>query len=146
MTTLTTIKPAFKRRRFGRLLIAALLGGALAAVVNTALLLAAKTAGIGFLAPINGPDAPLQAVMPANVIVNCLAAALGAASLLALLARFSRRPHPIFLAVAGVFLLLSFYPDWAFPMDSLATRALLSIMHVVAAVAITGMLLQTRNR
>jgi hypothetical protein len=78
--------------------------------------------------------------------MNCLVAALGAALLLALLARFTRRPHPIFLAIAGVFLLISFYPDWAFPMDSLATHALLSVMHIVAAVAITGMLLHTRNR
>jgi hypothetical protein len=40
----------------------------------------------------------------------------GAALLLALLGRFTRRPDPIFLAIAELFLLVSFYPDWALPM------------------------------
>jgi len=146
MTTLTTIQPTSSGLRLGRLLIAGLLGGALAAAANTALLFAGKAAGIGFLAPIKGPAVPLQVIQPANVIIMCLAPALGAALLLALLGRFTRRPYRIFLAIAGLFLLVSFYPDWALPMDSLPTRALLSVMHLVAGVAITGALTRTRDR
>src|SRR5262245_17400689 len=126
MTTLTTVQAASRRHRFGHRLSAALLGGALAAAVNTTLLMAGKAAGIGFLAPMGGPGTPLQAVQPANVIIMCLVPALGAALLLALLDRFTRHPYPIFLVIAGLFLLVSFYPDWALPMDSLETRALLS--------------------
>lgn len=129
----------------GRLLIAGLAGGALAAAANTALLLIGKAAGVSFLAPIGPPGSPLQAIQPFNVMMLCLVPALVAALLLAGLIRFTRRPQPIFQAVAGAFLLVSLIPDWALPMDSLATRILLSLMHLVAATLIVGALLRGRK-
>jgi hypothetical protein len=128
--------------RLGRILLAGLAGGALAAAVNTALLLIGKAAGVAFLAPVNGPTAPLVALQPLNVIMLSLIPALIAALLLTGLARLTRHPQLIFQAVAGAFLLFSLIPDWALPMDSLATRILLSLMHLVAAALIVGALLR----
>jgi hypothetical protein len=129
----------------GRLLAVGLAGGALAAAVNTALLLAGKAFGMAFLAPIGPPGAPLQAIQPINVIMLCLVPGLVAALLLAGLVRFTRRPRPLFLSIAGAFLLLSLIPDWALPMDGTATRALLTLMHLVAATLIVGALLRGRQ-
>lgn len=142
MTT-TTATPA-AGVCLSRLLASGLIGGALAAAVNTALLLIGKAVGVAFLAPVNGPDAPLTAVQPFNVILLCLMPALVAALLLAGLTRFTRRPRPIFLAISGAFLLLSLIPDWALPMDTTATRALLTLMHLVTAALIVGALLRGR--
>jgi len=142
MTTINTANPS-TRTSLGRLLIAGLLGGALAAAANTALLLIGQAAGVAFLAPLGPPGSPLQAIQPINVIMLCLMPALVAALLLAGLAQLTHRPQPIFLVVAGVFLLISIIPDWVLPMDSLATRLLLSLMHLVAAALIVGALLRT---
>lgn len=141
MATTTTANPA-PGASLGRLLIAGLAGGALAAAVNTALLLAGKTFGVGFMAPLGPPGSPLQAIQPFNVIMLCLVPSLVAALLLAGLVRFTRRPRPIFLAIAGAALLISLIPDWTVLMDGLASRALLSLMHLVAATLIVGALLR----
>ena len=138
---------------------------ALGAALNTALFFAGKAAGAGFMALIGGPAAPLQALGPANVIAlsmigalgaalvvrarkdygrqallphNAVYALLGAGLVLALLGRLTRRAYTTFLAIAGVVLLASLLPDWTLPMDSTATRALLSVMHAVAAAAIVA--------
>lgn len=145
MTTHATNQTQSNSPGLGRTLVAGLIGGGLAAVVNTILLLIAKAAGVAFLAPIGGPDAPLQPIAPINVIMLCLVPALVAALLLAGLGRFMQRPQPVFLAIAGVFLLISLIPDWALPMDSLATRVSLSLMHLIAAVVIVGALLRTQR-
>jgi len=144
MTTLTTTQTTAGGLRLGRLLIAGLIGGALAAAANTVLLLLGKAAGVAFLVPMGPPDSPLQAIQPINVIMLCLVPAMIAALLLTLLGRFTRRPSSIFLGIAGVFLLVSLFPDWTVPMDSLATRALLSTMHLLAAALIVGALLRAR--
>lgn len=143
MTTTTTAS-LVTGAGLSRLLIAGLIGGALAAAANTALLLAGKALGVAFLASLGPPGSPLQAIQPFNVMMLCLVPALVAALLLAGLGRLTRRPRPIFLAVAGAFLLVSLIPDWALPMDGLATRILLSLMHLVAATLIVGALLRDR--
>lgn len=60
MTSLTTTQWTSRRKDPGRLLSAAMFGGALAAAANTALLGAGKAFGIAFLAPVGGPNAPLS--------------------------------------------------------------------------------------
>jgi hypothetical protein len=129
----------------GRTILAGLIGGALAAAVNTALLLAGNALGVACMAPLGPPGSPLQAIQPFNVIMLCLVPGLIAGLLLAGLGRLTRSPRPSFLAIAGAFLLLSLIPDWALPMDSLATRILLSLMHLVAAALIVGALLRVRQ-
>lgn len=144
MTTITTVNPS-ARTSLGHTLLAGLAGGALAATANTALFLIGKAAGVAFLAPVNGPAAPLVALQPFNVIMLSLLPALVAALLLAGLARFTQRPQAIFLVIAAIVLLVSLVPDWALPLDSLATRILLSLMHLVAAMLIVGALLRSRR-
>jgi len=74
-------------------------------------LLAGKAFGVAFMAPLGPPGSPLQAIQPFNVLMLCLVPGLIAALLLACLVRFTRRPQPIFLTIAGAFLLLSLIPD-----------------------------------
>jgi hypothetical protein len=121
-----------------------LMGGALAAVANTVTLLIGKAAGVAFLVPVNGPDAPLVALQPINIVMLCLVPALVAALVFVGLTRLTRRPQPIFLTIAGILLIISLIPDWVLPMDSLATRILLSLMHLVAAALIVGTILRAR--
>ena len=144
MTTLTPAEPVPPRTRPARLLTAAMTGGVLAALVNTTLLVAGKAFGVAFLAPIGGPGAPLETIQATNVVIMSLVPALGAGLLLALLRRVTRRPSPIFLAIAGALLLASLFPGWVLPMDSVAKRTLLSAMHLVAGIMITGALLRAR--
>ena len=117
----------------------------LAALVNTALLVGGKAFGVAFLAPMGGPDAAPGTIQATNVVVACLVSALGAGLLLALLRRVTRRPYPSFLAIAGALLLASLAPAWVLPMDSIATRVLLSVMHLIAGIAIIGALLRTHR-
>ena len=144
MNTLTTAQPDARGVRLGRTLIIGLMGGVLAAVANTVVLLIGKAAGVAFLAPVNGPNAPLVALQPINVIMACLIPALVAALVFVGLTRLTRRPQPIFLTIAGILLIISLIPVWALPMDSVATRFLLSLMHVIAAVLIVGALVRAR--
>ena len=117
----------------------------LAALVNTALLVGGKAFGVAFLAPMGGPDAAPGTIQATNVVVACLVSALGAALLWALLGRVTRRSSPLFMAIACALLLASLYPVWALPMDSAATRMLLGVMHLVAGMTITGVLLRAER-
>lgn len=92
MTTLTPAEPVPPRTRPARLLIAAMAGGVLAALVNTTLLVTGNAFGVAFLAPIGGPGAPLETIQATNVVIMSLVPALGAGLLLALLRGVTRRP------------------------------------------------------
>jgi hypothetical protein len=66
--------------------------------------------------------------------------AIGAAILLAILNRFTSRPIRIFHWIAAIVLLVSFGGPLFLPPLGTSTRIVLSIMHVVAAGAIVGVL------
>ena len=66
--------------------------------------------------------------------------AIGAAILLAILNRFTSRPMRVFQWIAAIFLLVSFGGPLFLPPLETSTRIVLSIMHVVAAGAIVGVL------
>lgn len=142
MTTVVT--STARTPGIGRLLGAGAVGGSVAAIVNSVLLLIGKASGVRFMAPLGGPDMPAQAIGLTQVILFSLVPGIVAALLLALLGRFSRRPYRWFLIIAVVFLLLSWIPDWTLAMDSVETRLLLSSMHLITAASIIGALWHVR--
>jgi len=87
-------------------------------------------------APGSSTLVPLQI---GQVIVASLLPALPAGLLLAVLARFVPNPWTVFMAIAGVFLLVSFMGPINLPTDP-ANELVLNLMHVVSAVAIVGAL------
>ena len=127
---------------FSKIPLAALLGGVIAVVANVAFFLIIGAAGLTPRVPSDGMSGPLVPVPIGAVIGASLAPALGAGILLALLARFTRRPILIFQIIAGILLVISLP---VFLPNSLGERALLSVMHVIAASAITWAL-STRTR
>lgn len=128
---------------YRRLLWAAPLAGAVAAVLNAVVWLVAYLLG----------------AMPQDLIVNDIGPifvdsamtlsfvpAIFAGVLLAVLARFLRRPVRVFVAIAAVVLVLSFVTPFSIEGAPLGMILALEIMHVVAAVAIVGVLLRFARR
>lgn len=70
------------------------------------------------------------------VISVCVTAAVGAALVFALIARFTRRPVRVFGVVAAVVLVLSFATPFSIPGAPLAMILAMEVMHVVAAAVI----------
>jgi uncharacterized membrane protein len=86
--------------------------------------------------------------MPATTfMVAILIAGLLATVFFGLLIRFAQSPGTIFLSVAVTALILSFGGPSSLPAATLRTKILLSGMHVIAAVFITGgiLLLSRKN-
>ena len=71
-------------------------------------------------------------------VVLTLTAGFLASLFFAILIRFSRRPGTVFLSVCLTALLLSFGGPFNLPAAAVQTKILLSGMHVLAAVIITG--------
>jgi glucan phosphoethanolaminetransferase (alkaline phosphatase superfamily) len=77
----------------------------------------------------------IKAIVGSNAVST-----LGATLLFALLVRYTRRPLRIFHIVAGAVLLLSMIPVVFAPVNTGATRIVMAILHVVAALAIVVIL------
>lgn len=118
---------------------AALMGGGLAAVGNLVVFAVAGTLGANLQIPATPGSTTLAPLTAGPVIGASLVPALFAGGLLAILGRFLRNPWPVFLVIAGVFLLVSFGGPLNLPADT-TTKLVLSLMHVVAGVAIVGAL------
>lgn len=118
--------------------LTALVAGVAAALVNLLVYLLATTV-FGLPLEIATPRGPTMPLTPMPIIITSFVPAIGAAVLLALLNRFVRRPFPIFLAVAVVFLLLSLGAPLSLPVAA-TTKAILILMHVLAGAAIVGIL------
>ena len=71
------------------------------------------------------------------VIFGTILPAIVATLLFGLLARFTKRPVPIFMVIAIILLVLSFYTPFSIPNAPTGMVVILELMHVVAAVAIT---------
>ena len=128
--------PSVAMDRIGR---AALIGGVLSALGNLVVFFVAGWLGVGLqitAAPGSSTLVPLQI---GQVIVASLLPALPAGLLLVVLARFMPNPWTVFMAIAGVFLVVSFMGPINLPTDPV-NELVLNLMHVVSAVAIVGAL------
>ncbi len=124
--------------------LAALIGGVIGAVGNVLVFFIAQALGVVFNIPMGGPTAPLQALPVPAVVIFTIVPAIGAGLLFAVLARFTKQPLTIFYIIAGVFLLISFFPTFSIPVPS-GVQISLAIMHVVAGAAIVwGLATRTR--
>jgi hypothetical protein len=138
MTSAGIVPSAAERVAPRQLPAAALIGGLIAAVANTIVLFVAQALGTPLQIAMD-PSAPAAPLTIVPVVLASALPAIGAGVLLWLLGRFTRRPFTIFLAIAGVFLLLSLGGPLSMPVPG-ATKAVLSLMHVVAGASIAGAL------
>jgi hypothetical protein len=120
-----------------RLWWAALIAGAVAAVGNLIVFAVARALNLPLEIPM-GPQttAPLTAV---PVIATSFIPALLAAAFLALLSRFVSKPLRVFQIVGLVAALLSLLGPSLMPIAG-ATKVILILMHLVAAISIIGVL------
>jgi hypothetical protein len=123
---------------------AALVGGVIGAVANVIVFFIAQALGVAFNIPMGGPSAPLQALPVPAVVILTIVPAIGAGLLLAVLARFTKQPLTIFYIIAGVFLLISFFPTFSLPVPG-NVQISLALMHIIAGAAIVwGLATRTR--
>lgn len=118
-----------------RLLPLAAAGGAIGAVINTAIALIAP-ALIGGAVQISRGGSPLEDLPLIAVIAASIIPAFVAAAVLWLLARFVKTPILIFQIIAVVITLLSLFSPFRIPV-SLGAQLTLCLMHIVAAASIT---------
>ncbi len=123
-----------------RLWRAALVAAISAAIANFIVFVVAKNVfGLGLAIPLGGAGSPIEPLPAFMVVIATAVPALAAAGLLALLARFTRRPILVFQIIAAVFALLSLGGPLSLPVDT-TTKLALGLMHLVAAAVITGVL------
>lgn len=118
--------------------IAAILANLLYYCVTNAL-------GEHYLMPLEGANPQLLRMPVLMPVVLTLTAGLLATFFFAMLIRFSRRPGIVFLSVCLTALLLSFGGPFNMPAAVMQTKILLSGMHVLAAILITGGILLTSS-
>ena len=122
---------------FERLLWATPLAAIAAAVGNAVVYFVASVLGAmpqDFVVQGSGP------ITLVPVVLSSLIGAAGAAMVFTAVALLSRRPIRTFRIVAAVVLVLSFATPLTIPGAPLSMILTLELMHVVAAVIITGML------
>jgi hypothetical protein len=122
---------------FKRLLWIVPLAAVSAAVANAVVYFVASALGAmpqDFVVQDSGP------LTLAPVVLSSLIGAAGAAVIFTLVALLARRPIRTFRIVAAVVLMLSFATPLTIPGAPLSVILTLELMHVVAAVIITGML------
>ena len=122
---------------FKRLLWSTPLAAVAAAVANAVVYFVASALGAmpqDFVVQGSGP------ITLAPVVISSLIGAAGAAVVFAVVALLSRRPIRTFRIVAAGVLVLSFATPLTIPGAPLSMILTLELMHVVAAVIITGML------
>ncbi|KPV49883.1 hypothetical protein SE17_30120 [Kouleothrix aurantiaca] len=123
----------------GRLWLLALAAAGIAAVVNLLIWLLAGMINIPLNVQMGGPEAPVVPLSAGPVIVMSVVPAIAGAALLWLLGRVTARPFRWFTIIAVVVLLLSLAGPLLLPV-ALANKLVLSLMHVVAAGVIVGIL------
>jgi Family of unknown function (DUF6069) len=128
---------------FGKLVGRALLGGAIAAVVNVVLFFGAKAGGV----PMTGefqPGAVTELMLPA-VAISIVPGFFGAIVAL-LFQKFTRQAARNFAILAGVFTVFSLGGPANVKQISTGTIVVMELMHVVAAVGIGGALYRALKR
>lgn len=125
----------------GRLFSAAFIGGGIAAAANLVLYFATHAAGVEFTGRFD-PNQPATGLMVPMVAVASILPALFAGLLALGLSKWTRSPALIFGVIAAVFALLSIGGPMGVAEASMGTKVVLSIMHLVAAAGIGGMLVR----
>lgn len=115
------------------------LAGGIAGCMNVLVYAYAQMSGEELLVPAEGTALePLSAVTP---LITTVGLGLLAGVILALLNRFTRHPARNFTLVAAVVLLLTLVPIIQMPAAvTAATRVFLAVMHVLAGITITSIL------
>jgi Family of unknown function (DUF6069) len=129
-------KARFQTRRVA---FAALAGGTVAAVANTALFLVLHVLGVDFVIQPD-PTAPPASIAAASVPGASFILGLLAGGLLVLLGRFTTKARGAFIVIASVFTLLSLAGPATIGGASAGTRVALMVMHLLAAAVISGAL------
>jgi hypothetical protein len=141
MSTLTASKTIKQERvSYSRLLWVGPVAAVTAAIANLVVFLIVQNLlEITLIGPA-GPGSTEMAPLPAiAVIIASIVPAVAATLLLAVLGKFLARPIQTFWIISIVFLILSFAPPLGLPVDA-ATKVVMGLMHVVAAIAIVGVL------
>jgi hypothetical protein len=130
-----------------RVLRSGVVATAVALVVNVLIWwVSGNLLGISFIASPPPGSAEAFHVTAANVVIDTLVGGGAATLVFALIVRVFARPVPPFLVISGLVLLASFLMPLLLETDA-ATKAVLSLMHIAAAVIIVGGLTrQTANR
>lgn len=139
MTNVAPLPNSAERVPTGRLWLLALAAAGIAAVVNLLIWLLAGMINIPLNVQMGGPEAPVVPLSAGPVIVMSVVPAIAGAALLWLLGRVTARPFRWFTIIAVVVLLLSLAGPLLLPV-ALANKLVLSLMHVVAAGVIVGIL------
>lgn len=125
---------------WGGLLTTGLIAGVVAAVVNTIVYFIAQALGVDFMIVMGGAGTPAMPLAIPAIAIFSIVPGLIAALLAGSLLRFTSNGARIFQIVALVFLLISFIPDLTMPEPAtMATKASLMLMHVIAGSVITYM-------
>jgi hypothetical protein len=138
MAALASAQPQTERVAFSRLLWVGPLAIVAAAVANMVIQRIAAAA--------LQPDPGFGPLTPMPPILFSVIGVLGAVIVYALIGRFSRRPIALFRRVALIVLIVSIIPDlllFAFPSmpgTTIATIAVLILMHIVAWAIAVGLL------
>jgi hypothetical protein len=126
----------------GRVALAAIAGGTVAAAANTGLFLLLHRLGVEFsIQP--SPTAPAAPIPIPSFAVASFLPALIAGGLLMLLGRFTTKARTAFVVIACAFAVLSLAGPATIGGASAATRMALMLMHLVAAVVISGSLIRS---
>ncbi len=134
-------EPSTQAVKLGPILVAAMKGGAIAAVANMVLYGATRAAGVSYVGEFEGPGkaGALPAFLPA---VASFVPSIVAGLLAFVLAKFSSKAAVIFLVISVVFSVVSMMGPVNVGGSDNATKAVLGLMHIVAAVPITMMVLR----
>jgi len=125
-----------------RVALAAVAGGTVAAAANTGLFLLLHGLGVEFsIQP--SPTAPAAPIPVPSFAVASLLPALIAGGLLMLLGRFTTKARTAFIVIACAFAVLSLAGPATIGGASTPTRVALMLMHLVAAVVISGSLMRS---
>lgn len=139
MRTMSVSSSARSRFSLRHLLGAALVAALVAAVSNLLVFGIGTALGVNFVFPMGPAGSPAQPLTGGMVIAASVIPAFAAAVLLIALSYVTTHPVGVFQIVALGLGLLSLGGPASLPV-ALATKLALSTMHVVAAVAIVGVL------
>ena len=119
-----------------------LVGGLIAAGVNVALLFGARALGVSMEGAFT-PGQPAGVLPLPAVVLASLIPGIPAVILALLLIRFTKAPAKVFGIISVVFTILSLAGPLGVAGASLGTRAVMEVMHVVAALGLGGSVYRT---
>ncbi len=119
--------------------LTAVVGAALANLVF--FLITKNVFGVPYIIPMGGPSGPLTSLPAVIIIMFNVVPAIGATILLAVLGKFLSRPLRVFWIISIVVFLISFMLPLTLPSSvATSTKIGLSLMHIIAAPVIIGVL------